>query len=138
MKKLPDAEAACALVLRNAPDSATWMVGSFVERLFEDATFDAAACRELQAALLALIDAPVLVAQCDRHVFGIYRLVAMQLRCHLNPNDVCGVDNLADDAVIDLKNRFDHVIGSYFSREPFDIDTWWKQWPGVAGGRFPG
>jgi len=128
MNGRPDPEAARALVLQNSPISEDYTIGSFVDKLFEEATFDAAACRALEAALLALIDAPDLAAQCDRHVFGIYRLVAMQLLCHLNPNDVAGVDNLDDDAVVDLKNRFDFVVGSYFSREPFEIDMWWRQW----------
>lgn len=123
-----EAEAAYGLVLRNAPLSEAYALGSFVDRLFEESTFDAESCRGLEAALLSLIDAPALAAQADRYVFSIYRHVAMQLLCHLNPDDVCGVGNLDDDAVIDLKNRFDFVFGSYFSREPFEIDPWWQQW----------
>lgn len=128
MSPRPGPEAALVLVLQNAPTSDTYAIGSFVDRLFEGASFDAVACRALETALLALIDAPALAAQADRHVFGIYRLVALQLLSHLNPNDVCGVDNLDDDAVIDLKNRFDFVVGSYFFREPFATDAWWRQW----------
>lgn len=124
----PDPEAARTLVLQNAPTSDTYAIGSFVDRLVEEATFDAAGCQALEAALRTLIDAPTLAAGTDRYVFSIYRHVALQLLCHLNPNDMCGVDNLDDDAVIDLKNRFDLVVGSYFSREPFEIDTWWQQW----------
>ncbi len=123
-----DPESARTCVLQNAPTSETYAIGSFVDQLFEESTFDLASCQALEAALLALIDAPALAAQTDRHVFSIYRLVAMQLLCHLNPDDVCRVDNLDDDAVIDLKNRFDFIIGSYFFREPFEMVSWWRQW----------
>lgn len=128
MMTMPDPESARLIVLQNAPTSGAYAIGSFVDQLFEEATFDAKGCQALEAALLALIDAPALAAETDRHVFGIYRLVALQLLSHLNPNDVCGVDNLCDDAVIDLKNRFDFVVGSYFFRRPFEIDGWWQQW----------
>ena len=37
-------------------------------------------------------------------------------------------ETIDDDAVIDLKNRFDLTVGSYFSREPFEMDRWWRQW----------
>ena len=66
-------------------------------------------------------------------MFSIYRPVAMQLLCHLNPDDVCRVDNVGDDAVIDLKNRFDFIIGSYFFREPFETVSWWRQWRARCG-----
>jgi hypothetical protein len=128
MTHCPDPEAARDLVLQNAPTSAAYATGSFVDRLVEDATFDAAGCEALETALLALLQSPALAAETDRYVFGIYRLVVLQLLCHLNPDDVCGVDNLDDDAVVDLKNRFDFVVGSYFFREPFDVDPWWRQW----------
>lgn len=128
MRTLSDPESARTCVLQNAPTSETYAIGSFVDQLFEESTFDLASCQALEAALLALIDAPALAAQTDRHVFSIYRLVAMQLLCHLNPDDVCRVDNLDDDAVIDLKNRFDFIIGSYFFREPFEMVSWWRQW----------
>jgi hypothetical protein len=128
MSLRPDPEAARRLVMQNAPTSETYAVGSFVESLFEDGSFDAVGCQALEAALLALIDAPALAAETDRFVFSIYRLVALQLLCHLNPNDVSGVDNLDDDAVIDLKNRLDFVVGNYFFREHFEIDAWWSQW----------
>jgi hypothetical protein len=128
MNPLPEAEAARALVLQNAPTSGCYALGCFVDRLVEEATFDAAGCQALEAALRVLVDQPALAAETDRHVFAIYRLVALQLLCHLNPNDVCGVDNLDDDAVIDLRNRFDFVVGSYFFREPFEVDAWWQQW----------
>lgn len=124
----PDPEAALALVLRNSPLSETYAVDAFVDRLFECGQFDATAARSLEAALLALVDVPALAAEADRHVFAIYRLVAMHLLCHLNPNDVARVDNLDDDAVIDLKNRFDYVVGCYFGRESFPISSWWLQW----------
>ena len=135
----PDPEAARLLVLQNAPSSGAYAIGSFVDRLVEEASFDAAGCQALEAALRTLVDHPTLAAATDRYVFAIYRLVALQLLCHLNPNDVCGVDNLDDDAAIDLKNRFDFVVGSYFFREPFEIDAWWRQWrPGGAGEGVPG
>ncbi len=134
MNDRKDLEAARALVLQNAPTSQAYAVGSFVDRLVEEASFDAASCQALEAALRALIDAPALAAQTDRYVFSIYRLVALQLLCHLNPSDVCGVNNLDDDAVVDLKNRFDFVVGSYFFRDPFDVDAWWQQWPSRAAG----
>lgn len=121
-------EAARDLVLQNAPTSAAYLNGSFVDRLVEDSTFDAASCKALETALLALIDAPQLAAGADCHVFSIYRLVALKLLCHLNPCDVCVVENLDDDDAVDLKNRFDHVVGSYFFREPFDVDEWWVGW----------
>jgi hypothetical protein len=137
MSDRPDPEAARALLLQNAPTSETYAIGSFVDRLFEESTFDAAAYQALEAALLTLIETPTLAVHTDRHVFSIYRLVAMQLLCHLNPNDVCGVDNLDDDAVIDLKNRFDLVVASYFFREPFEMAAWWREWDardtGAAG-----
>lgn len=133
-----DPEAARGLVLRDAPTSEHYSVGSFVDQLVEDAHFDAAGWRALEAALLTLIDHPASAAETDRHVFAIYRLVALQLLCHLNPNDVCRVDNLDDDAVIDLKNRFDFVVGSYFFREPFEIDAWWQDWGTTGGGRCSG
>lgn len=118
-----DPEAARLLVLQNAPTSEAYVTGSFVDRFIEDATFDAASYQELEAALRLLVDHPQLAAETDRYVHSIYRLVALQLLCHLNPNDVCGVGNLDDDAVIDLKNRFDFVVGSYFFREPFEVDA---------------
>ncbi len=127
-------DAAQALVLRNAPTSETYAEDSFVHRLFEEARFDAGACRALEAALRTLVDAPALAAQTDRHVFAIYRLVALKLLSHLNPQDTACVDNLDDDAVIDLRNRVDFVVGCYFFREPFDLDDWWRAWlPGVPG-----
>jgi hypothetical protein len=43
------------LVLQNAPTSESYAVGSFVERLFNGGSFDAAGCQALEAALLALI-----------------------------------------------------------------------------------
>lgn len=138
MNPLPDPEAARWLVLQNAPTSDAYAIGSFVDRLVEASSFDVQGCQGLEAALAALIDHPALAAQTDRHVFGIYRLVAVKLLCHLNPNDVCRVDNLDDDAAIDLKNRFDFAVGSYFFREPFDSDTWWRQSPPPGiGGRWP-
>lgn len=130
-----DAGAARALVLQNTPGSGAYAIGSFVDRLVEEATFDAQAYQALEAALRTLIDTPEVAAQTDRHVFSIYRLVALQLLCHLNPNDVCGVDNLDDDAVIDLKNRFDFVVSSYFYREPFGAESWWRQWEARDAGR---
>lgn len=128
MNPLPDPEAARRLVLQNAPISDGYAQGSFVDRLVEEASFDVCAWQSLEAALRVLVDAPAMAAETDRYVFSIYRHVAMQLLCHLNPNDVCGVDNLDDDAVIDLKNRFDFIVGSYFCREPFEIDVWWRPW----------
>ncbi len=118
-----DPAAARVLVLQNAPTSEAYAVGSFVERLVEDATFDAEGWQALETALRTLIDHPALAAETDRHVFSIYRLVALQLLCHLNPNDVAGVDNLDDDAVIDLKNRVDFVFGSYFHRQAFEVEA---------------
>lgn len=114
-----DPQAARALVLQNAPTSEAFIAGSFVERLVEEGTFDANGWRELEVALRILLDAPELAAEMDRYVFSIYRLITLKLLCHLNPNDVCSVDNLDDDAVVDLKNRVDFVVGSYFYREPF-------------------
>lgn len=128
MNRPPDPEAARMLVLHNAPTSDAYAIGSFVDRLVEDGTFDAKSCQLLEAALRVLVDHPALAAQTDRYVYSIYRLVALQLLCHLNPSDVCSVENLDDDAAVDLKNRFDFVIGSYFYREPFEMDAWWRDW----------
>lgn len=133
MSPRPDPQAARTLVLQNAPTSQTYATDSFVERLFEEGTFDAAGWRALEVALRTLVDAPALAAETDRYVHSIYRLVTLQLLSHLNPNDVCGVDNLDDDAVIDLKNRVDTVVGSYFYREPFEIDGWWRAWEAERG-----
>lgn len=107
-------------VLRNSPISEDYAAASFVASLYDDARFDAAAYVELESALATLIATPTHAAQADRHVFAIYRLVATTLLCHLNPSDVAQVGNLDDDAVIDLKNQFDYVVGCYFCREPFE------------------
>jgi hypothetical protein len=130
----PGPEAAHELVQQNAPTSAAYGIGSFVDRLVEDETVDAECCQALEAALLTLIDVPALAAESDRHVFSIYRLVALKLLCHLNPQDACRVADLDDDDAIDLKNRFDFVVGSYFFRQPFDLDAWWQQWRSRVGG----
>ena len=120
--------------MQNAPTSEAYAVGSFVERLLDQGTFDAASCQGLEAALRVLIDHPAQAAETDRYVYSIYRLVALQLLSHLNPNDVCGVSDLDENAVIDLKNRFDFVVGSYFFREPFEIDSWWQEWQARRSG----
>jgi hypothetical protein len=46
--------------------------------------------------------------------------------------------SLDDDAVVDLKNHFDSVIGSYFHREPLEVDAWWHEWETTGGGRSAG
>lgn len=127
-------QAARLIVLQNAPTSGCGTEGSFVDRLVEQAHFDADACRELEEALCVLARHPEVAAETDAHVFALYRLVALQLLCHLNPSDVCGVDNLDDDAAIDLKNRFDFVVGCYFFRQPFEVASWWRdRGDGLAG-----
>lgn len=113
-------------VLQNAPSSGCQLPTSFVARLFDDAHFDPAACRALEEALAVLARHPGVAAETDRHVFALYRLVVLKLLCHLDPGDVCRVDNLDDDAAIDLRNRFDFVVGRYFFREPFEVDAWWR------------
>lgn len=138
MNRLSDPEAARMLVLQNAPTSDAYAIGSFVDCLVEGATFDVGSCQRLEKALRVLVDHPSLAAQTDCYVYSIYRLVALQLLCHLNPNDVCSVENLDDNAVIDLKNRFDFVIGSYFYRESFEIDSWWQEWHTAGGSKCSG
>lgn len=133
-----DPEAARMLVLQNAPTSDVYAIGSFLDRLVEEATFDAESWQKLEVALRVLVDHPALAAETDRYVYSIYRLVALKLLSHLNPNDVCGVGNLDDDAVIDLKNRFDFIVGSYFYRESFEVDSRWHERPTAGGGRCSG
>ena len=124
----PNAQAARVLVLQNTPGSDCYATGSFVYRLVEQASFDAESCRALESALLTLVGSPAVAIRTDRHVFAIYRVVALQLLCHLNPTDVCRVDNLDDDAVVDLKNRFDFVVDCYFWRRAYEIGSWWRAW----------
>ncbi|MEY4748113.1 MAG: hypothetical protein RIQ60_327 [Pseudomonadota bacterium] len=121
MNPLPSPEAARLLVLHNARDSELYAEASFMDRLFEDAVFDASTCDAFVAALRVLVDHPALAADTDRYIYAISRLLAVKLLCHLNPNDGCWVSNLDDDAAIDLKNHLDSAVGSYFFRLPFEL-----------------
>jgi len=115
---------AVRLIHENSPASEAYDVQSFVGRLDEECVFDAVQFRALEAALVCVSGHDEVAVDMDRHVFRIYRQLALDFACHRDPNDVYTVENIDTDKALDLMNRIDFVFQCYFDRTEPDVDDW--------------
>jgi len=107
-------------IFENLPGNPRW-VGSFYERLVEDAIWDRDEFWKLHLALTNAASASDSLETMNRElawaVAKIQSRVLGVIAAHYNPNDIFGISNLAPDELTNFVERFDHAILGVFSGE---------------------
>ncbi|WP_417284915.1 hypothetical protein [Comamonas sp.] len=107
-------------IFENLPGNPRW-VGSFYERLVEDAVWDKAEFWKLHLALTEAGSASGSLKSINRElawaVAKIQSRVLGVLAAHYNPNDIFVISNLAPDELCQFIERFDHAVLGVFSGE---------------------
>jgi hypothetical protein len=118
-----DVSAALAVLAANDKFDARFAVGSFIERLDEDAVYDGARYAELEAAIvLAMQSSPTFET-----IGTIVRIVgyAMTLACaHFAPHDVFVVENLNEEQVNDFVQRLLRLLLAVSDGAVPDMSGW--------------
>ena len=107
-------------IFENLPGNPRW-VGSFYERLVEDAIWDRDEFWKLHLALTTAASTSGPLKAINRElawaVAKIQSRVLGVVAAHYNPKDIFVISNLAPDELHQFVERFDHAILGFFSGE---------------------
>lgn len=114
-------------IFRNLPGNSAW-VGSFYERLVEDAVWDRDEFWKLHFALINVAKASGSGEAINRElawaVAKIQSRVLGSVAAHYNPNDIFTITNLTPDELHEFIERFDHAVLGLFSGEVLDESSY--------------
>lgn len=111
------------VVTENVPGHARWRDASFVGSLTEG-VFDAAAYRQLEAALAGDRAGARERGDAGLAVHLLFSRVALLLTSHFDPSDTYRVSRVGDADLRAFEARFRHVIACWYAGEDPELARW--------------
>jgi hypothetical protein len=108
MDEFPDDE--YPLLAQNDPASDGWDDESIIGRLMEEGLFDAGGYTELEAAMIAAVEAGPQHFETLGVVARIVERVTLMAKRHVDPGDGYRIENLDDEEVAELDRRVRHCL----------------------------